>query len=330
MFPLAFFNPNYERGACALDDLPLNSSGCSRKPTLTNSGQIFESSDVQNTAITLLTRPRRWLRTMNRSESDLDARNRSTLRTRSKNWLRTLIYPGLDLHTRNRASLCVFWKTGRRDVLDAGCGNGYFSWLAYQSGARVLAMSFDSEQIEKARGFLVRYRGADEARLQFAKSDLNNLRSMDRKFDEIICYETLEHIRHDKEVLTEFYRILSTDGVLHLCCPYPKHPYHQASDLDLNEAGGHVRAGYTKEDYVALLKPIGYQIDTFVGIGSPGLCYADTLLRAVRHRLGDWWALPLFPFVLPFVWLSKFNPSVPFSLYVRAIKPPAVSKTLAS
>lgn len=49
--------------------------------------------------------------------------------------LRDLIYPGLDLHTRNRASLACYWKTGPRDVLDAGSGNGYFSWLAYRIGA---------------------------------------------------------------------------------------------------------------------------------------------------------------------------------------------------
>jgi hypothetical protein len=46
-----------------------------------------------------------------------------------KNIVRDLVYPGLDLHTRNRASLRRFWKTGARDVLDAGSGNGYFSWL---------------------------------------------------------------------------------------------------------------------------------------------------------------------------------------------------------
>lgn len=37
-----------------------------------------------------------------------------------KNAVRSLVYPGLDLHTRNRALLCRFWKTGPRDVLDAG------------------------------------------------------------------------------------------------------------------------------------------------------------------------------------------------------------------
>jgi SAM-dependent methyltransferase len=243
------------------------------------------------------------------------------LLTRPKNWLRALVYPGLDLHTRNRASLCVFWKKGPRDVLDAGSGNGYFSWLAYQSGACVIALNFDKEQVEKAREFLVGYRKADTTRLQFNQFNLYDLHSIDRKFDEIICYETLEHMRRDSEVLKDFYRLLNPGGVLHLCCPYSLHPRHKSSELDLTEAGGHVRAGYTRDDYTAILKPIGFQVDTFVGIGSSGLCQADNLLRAIRHRLGDGFALPLLPFLLPFVWLSKFDPPVPFSLYVRALRP---------
>jgi len=53
--------------------------------------------------------------------------------------IRNFLYPGLDLHTRNRASLTRFWQRGPRDVLDAGCGNGYFSWLAIKP-ARVLSL----------------------------------------------------------------------------------------------------------------------------------------------------------------------------------------------
>ena len=72
-----------------------------------------------------------------------------------KNFLRNLVYPGLDLHTRNRVSLCRYWKSGPRDVLDAGSGNGYFSWLAYQSGANVVAVTLSSAPIRRcssARG----------------------------------------------------------------------------------------------------------------------------------------------------------------------------------
>jgi SAM-dependent methyltransferase len=238
-----------------------------------------------------------------------------------RNSLRSIVYPGLDLHTRNRASLCKFWKRGPRDVLDAGSGNGYFSWLAYQSGARVLALNFDQGQVDKARQFFLEYKQAERSRLRFRQFNLYDLNSLDGSFDEIICYETLEHIKGDRDIVSHFFRLLKPSGQLHLCCPYSLHPTHKNSELDVSEKGGHVRAGYTIEDYRSLLEPAGFLIGDFAGIGSPSLCKADNLIRAVRMRFGDAIALPLLPFVLPFVWWSKFNPSVPFSLYVRAVKP---------
>jgi SAM-dependent methyltransferase len=235
--------------------------------------------------------------------------------------LRRLIYPGLDLHTRNRASLKRFWKAGPRDVLDAGSGNGYFSWLAYLSGARVVAMNLERGQVDKARDFLLGHRKADPARLQFEQCDLYELPNEARTFDEIICFEVLEHLRRDTDVVKEFYRVLGPGGVLHLCCPYRLHPRHQAEVLDLDETGGHVRTGYTEEDYRALLEPVGFEIERIVGIGTPSVYHADRVLRAIRGRAGDWLALPFFPFTLPLVWLARFDPPVPFSLYAQAIKP---------
>jgi len=240
------------------------------------------------------------------------------------NWLRLLIYPGLDLHTRNRASLTRYWKTGPRDVLDAGSGNGYLSWLAYQSGARVVAMNYEQEQVDKARQFLIEFRKADPARLTFEQRNLYELSTETRKFDEIICSEVLEHIRRDGDVVKEFYRILRPGGVLHLCCPYRLHPRHQAEVLDLNETGGHVRPGYTEEDYRRLLEPLGFRIKRVVGVGTPNVYHADQFLRVIRNHMGDVVALPLLPLALPFVWYARFNPRIPFSLYVQAIKPSPV------
>jgi hypothetical protein len=45
------------------------------------------------------------------------------------------------------------------------------------------------------------------------------------------------------------------------------------------------------------------------------------VLRAIRNRIGDWAALPLLPIGLPAVWFATLNPRIPFSLYVKAIKP---------
>jgi len=237
-----------------------------------------------------------------------------------KNILRDLIYPGLDLHTRNRVSLCRYWKSGPRDVLDAGSGNGYFSWLAYQSGARVVAMNFEQSQVEKARDFLIGYRKADPARLRFEQCNLYDLDKEQRTFDEIICFEVLEHLRHDDKVAQQFYRILRSGGVLHVCCPHKLHSRHQAEVLDVNETGGHMRQGYTEEDYRQLLEPVGFTIEKVVGIGTPGVYQADRILRTVRGHAGDVVALPLLPLALPFVWLARQNPPIPFSLYARAVK----------
>jgi SAM-dependent methyltransferase len=205
-------------------------------------------------------------------------------------------------------------------VLDAGSGNGYFSWLAYQSGARVLGFNIDAMQVEKACEFLLKYKNADPARLQFEHRNLYDLTNETRMFDEIICFEVLEHLLRDGDVVREFYRILRPGGVLHVCCPYRMHPRHLIEILDVRETGGHVRPGYTEKEYRALLEPLGFQIADVIGLGGPCVYHADRVLRVIRTRIGDLLTLPLFPFTLPFVWFAKFNPRVPFSLYVRAVK----------
>jgi SAM-dependent methyltransferase len=181
-------------------------------------------------------------------------------------------------------------------------------------------MNFDAGQVRKARDFLVGFRKADPARLQFEQRNLYDLHSETRTFDEIICFEVLEHIRDDSSVVREFHRLLRPGGALHLCCPNRAHPRHQAEVLDLEEKGGHVRSGYTEADYRLLLEPAGFKIDCVAGIGSRALYHADELLRTVRERLGDTIALPLLAIALPIVWVAELDPPEPFSLYVRAIK----------
>lgn len=236
-------------------------------------------------------------------------------------WLgRDLVYPGLDLHTRNRASLCQFWQSGPRDVLDAGSGNGYFSWLAYKSGANVVALNFEQSQVEKACAYLIDHRKADPTRLRFEQRNLYDLDRETRAFDEIICYEVLEHLRRDANVVAQFYRLLKPGGVLHVCCPNRLHPRHQAEVLDTKESGGHVRAGYTEDDYRKLLEPVGFKIDKIVGIGPDSVYVADKVMRAIRNRVGDVFSLPFLPLGLIAVGNAKLNPAVPFSLYAKGVK----------
>lgn len=238
-----------------------------------------------------------------------------------KNTLKNILYPGLDLHCWSRAQLCRFWRKDPRRVLDAGSGNGFFSWLAYRSGAEVVGLNFEESQVRRTREFLERVKKVNRSRLQLHQMNLYDLDNRFGVFDEIICYETIEHIRDHAKVCRAFFHVLKPGGVLHLCTPHALHPRHQREVLDTEEKGGHVRPGYTEESYRKLLEPIGFRIEAVAGLGQPRLVRADAFLRWIRNRFGDAIALPLFPLAFLGLLGNQLQPKTPFSLYVKAVRP---------
>lgn len=230
------------------------------------------------------------------------------------------VFPGLDLHNRCRYHFFSrFFRPGPVETLDAGCGNGALSYAAYKRGNKVLGITFNPEETAKARARFSAF-GVDPSRLQFRTLNLYNLSELDRTFDQIICSETLEHIRKDSEIVRHFYKLLRPGGVLHLCCPNAMHPQHRLGRVDNPEDGGHVRDGYTLESYRLLLEPAGFEIVKSIGVGSPLLARLDWVLIAVRIRWGDMLALPVFLSMCPLLALDYLDPPMPFSLYVQAVK----------
>jgi len=248
--------------------------------------------------------------------------NLQSMRNKSSLWGKRLLFPGLDLHTRCRYRfLPKFFLPGPVDTLDAGCGNGALSYAAYRRGNRVLGVTMDAEQIEKARAYFF-FRRADPLRLQFALCNLYDLPRLDMKFDQIICAETLEHVSRDRLVVQHFHALLRDGGVLHLSSPFSEHPLNHGHICEDEKIGWHVRDGYTLETYRALLEPEGFRIVKSAGLGSPLLVRLDTIIRSVRNRKGVGAALPLFLLTWPLQRLDYLDPAVPLSLYVQAIKSP--------
>jgi SAM-dependent methyltransferase len=231
---------------------------------------------------------------------------------------RRLLFPGLDIHTRARASLCRYWKAGPRRVLDAGCGNGYFAWLAAKSGARVDAVTFDGPGVAKARAFF-----AGCPAITFIHANLYDL-DYGGTFDEIICYETIEHLMRDEYMLGRFAHFLKPCGVLHLCAPNRIHPYNAALTPSATEDGWHVRQGYDRESYSRLLLGAGLAPLEYAGVGGRLVDWCDRVVRKVRNKAGDGAALPLFLAAWPlWPWARQTSPEAGFSIYVKAIKPAA-------
>jgi cyclopropane fatty-acyl-phospholipid synthase-like methyltransferase len=231
-----------------------------------------------------------------------------------------LFFPGLDLHTRCRYRFlddCI--RSGPLDTLDAGSGNGALSYLAFRKGNRVLGVTAVEREVQDTTA-LFRKRGIPPERVEFRQMNIYDLRSLNRCFDQIICSETLEHIKRDREVVQMFADLLKPGGRLILCCPHALHPEHNLGRTDEPETGGHVRDGYTFESYDALLQPAGLKVVQRVGLGAPVVCRLDRWLRRLRHRVGDAAAFPVFLLFLPFMRLDYRDPSMPFSVAVVAEK----------
>jgi SAM-dependent methyltransferase len=236
--------------------------------------------------------------------------------SRLRIFAKRIFFPGLDLHTRCRYRyLDEFIAPGDLYTLDAGFGNGAMTYLAYRKGNRVLGVSALANEVENTTA-LFQARGIPSNRVEFRQMNIYELRTLNRRFDQIICSETLEHISRDREVVQMFADLLNPGGRLILCCPNALHPQHNLGRTNEPETGYHVRDGYTFESYKTILEPAGLNITHRIGIGSPVLCWQDNVLRKLRHKVGDARAFPLFMLLLPFTWLDYRDPKMPFSVAV--------------
>jgi SAM-dependent methyltransferase len=208
-----------------------------------------------------------------------------------------------------------------RMVLDAGCGNGMLSYQSYLKGNRVLGVSVKEGEVTRDRALFNDYLQIPRERLEFRLHNLYDVRALDMAFDEIICTEVLEHIERDEEVCRSFFDILKPGGVLHLCCPNAEHPDHKAHALDEAESGGHVRAGYTAESYKTLLEPIGFETAEPVGLGGPARQACNKRITQAQYVGRLPLGLLTYTMLAPFASLDGGEPKLPYSLYIRAVKP---------
>ncbi len=96
---------------------------------------------------------------------------------------------------------------GRR-VLDAGCGVAYGSTMLAEAGARsVVGVDLAEDVLET-----VRARVPPSVRLETA--DLRDLPFEDDFFDLVVCFEVIEHITDQQDVVRELARVLSPEGLL--------------------------------------------------------------------------------------------------------------------
>ncbi|HZS30640.1 MAG TPA: class I SAM-dependent methyltransferase [Gaiellaceae bacterium] len=129
-----------------------------------------------------------------------------------------------------------------KDVLDIGCGLGWFEVFALAKGARaVTGIEVSERDLETAR----RHLDAPDLRLLVASA--TELPFADAGFDTVVCWEVLEHIPPGSEprAFEEIRRVLRPGGRLYLSTPHAswrarlldpawwliRHRHYRAGDL---------------------------------------------------------------------------------------------------
>ncbi|WP_395374404.1 methyltransferase domain-containing protein [Marinicella sp. W31] len=100
-----------------------------------------------------------------------------------------------------------------KTVLDAACGEGYGSHMLSQWADSVVGVDIDEQAITHAHK---RYQIDN---LEFKQSDVLQLPFADDHFDVVVSFETLEHLAEHEALLTEFKRVLKSDGCLIISTP---------------------------------------------------------------------------------------------------------------
>jgi SAM-dependent methyltransferase len=135
------------------------------------------------------------------------------------------------------ATLALLPDVGGKDVLDAGCGPGWYAdWLA-RHGARVVAIDCSAPMVRLADQ---RLRG----RARVMQGDVSDLRDLlpGETFDVILSSLVLHYLGDLTTTFREWARLLRPNGTLVFST---HHPIHEATLLD----PGYLRAGLIEEEW---------------------------------------------------------------------------------
>ncbi len=172
-----------------------------------------------------------------------------------------------------------------KNVLDAACGSGFGSaWLA-RSARSVLGVDLDETMLAEAAHWMLPELAL--ANLRFQKHDLAEPFAPGTRFDLIVSFETLEHVRDPAAVLANFAAHLAPGGLAIISIPNGS---KELRDGDW-EPSHHVH--FSAEDFPRLVAASFGHAEYYSEILHRGLRhYLRKLCGGGRHHADDYRFLP--------------------------------------
>jgi SAM-dependent methyltransferase len=181
--------------------------------------------------------------------------------------------PGLDTENYwfRRHEVVYQWLAPRcagRDVLEAGCGEGYGADLIARVARRVIALDYDDTAVAHVRA---RY-----PRVQAMKGNLAELPLPDASVDVVVNLQVIEHLWDQAQFIAECARVLRPSGLLVVSTPN-RVTFSPGRDTPLNPF--HTRE-LNADELRALLGEGGFTVDGVYGV------FHGPALRAMDARHG--------------------------------------------
>ena len=94
-----------------------------------------------------------------------------------------------------------------KQILDVACANGYGTYILSETATKVTGMDRNESYLEIAKE---KYH-ADN--ITYRQVNLDD-QAIDGEYDGIVCFETIEHLKHPERFLKNLYSILEKHGTL--------------------------------------------------------------------------------------------------------------------
>lgn len=158
-------------------------------------------------------------------------------------------------------------RCAQRDVLEAGCGEGYGADLLADVAHRVVGLDYDESAVAHVRS---RY-----PRVDMRHGNLAELPLADGEVDVVVNFQVIEHLWDQGQFVTECARVLRPGGALLMSTPN-RITFSPGLDTPLNPF--HTRE-LNAVELTELLTDNGFELEAMLGVfHGPGL-----LERDVRH-----------------------------------------------
>lgn len=183
-------------------------------------------------------------------------------------------------------------------VLDLGCGDGYYLYLLSSLPVKLNLLGFEHDKIVLSNA----KKNLKKRDMKIKWGDIQKMPFKSNEFRKVILTEVLEHIPDDQRALMEIYRIMKPKGVLIITVPSLKFPFLWdpinwilQNIFKTHISGTNFFAGiwarhlrlYKKEDIDSMIKEAGFKIEEIEQLTTRCLPFNHYLINLVARFLYD-------------------------------------------